>query len=138
VPLNDHPNHQATYDAGLAVRREVLGSDYVDRSLAAATDFNRAMQDLVTEYCWGAIWTRDGLARRDRSLINLAMMTALNRPFELALHVRGALNNGVSRDEIREVFLQCAVYSGVPAALESFKVAESVFAEAAAEGPSGE
>ncbi len=138
MPLNDHPNHQATYDAGLAVRREVLGSDYVDRSLAAATDFNRAMQDLVTEYCWGAIWTRDGLARRDRSLINLAMMTALNRPFELALHVRGALNNGVSRDEIREVFLQCAVYSGVPAALESFKVAESVFAEAAAEGPSGE
>ena len=139
MPLNDHPTHEATYDAGLAVRREVLGSDYVDRSLAAATDFNRAMQDLVTEYCWGAIWTRDGLARRDRSLINLAMMTALNRPFELALHVRGALNNGVSRDEIREVFLQCAVYAGVPAALESFKVAESVFAEAAvAEGPSSE
>lgn len=129
VPLNDHPNHEATYEAGLAVRREVLGSEYVDRSLANATDFTRAMQELVTEYCWGAIWTRDGLARRERSLINLAMMTALNRPFELALHVRGALNNGITRQEIQEVFLQCAIYSGVPAALESFKVAESVFAE---------
>ena len=132
MPLTDHPSHEATYDAGLAVRREVLGREYVDRSLANATDFTRAMQDLVTEYCWGAIWTREGLARRDRSLLNLAMMTALNRPHELALHVRGALNNGLTRQEIQEVFLQCAVYSGVPAALESFKVAEAVFADVAA------
>lgn len=129
MPLNDHPSHEATYDAGLAVRREVLGREYVDRSLANATDFTRAMQDLVTEYCWGAVWTREGLARRDRSLLNLAMMTALNRPHELALHVRGALNNGLSRAEIQEVFLQCAIYAGVPAALESFKVAEAVFGE---------
>lgn len=136
MPLNDHPSHQATYDAGLAVRRAVLGDAYVDRSLANATDFNKAMQDLVTEYCWGAIWTRDGLERRERSLINLAMMTALNRPHELALHVRGAINNGLSKEQIREVFLQCAIYAGVPAALESFKVAESIFAEIDAAGES--
>jgi len=132
LAFHDLPTHNETYEAGLAVRREVLGSEYVDRSLANATDFNSAMQDLVTEYCWGGIWTREGLARRDRSLVNLALMTALNRPHELALHVRGAVNNGVSREEIREVFLQCAIYSGVPAALESFKVAEAVFAESGA------
>lgn len=132
MPLNDHPSHQATYDAGLAVRREVLGNEYVDRSLARANDFTQAMQELVTEYCWGTIWTRDGLERRERSLVNLAMMTALNRPHELALHVRGALNNGLSKEHIREVFLQCAIYAGVPAALESFKVAEAVFAEMSA------
>ena len=132
MSFHNHTTHDETYEAGLAVRREVLGSDYVDRSLANATEFNSAMQELVTEYCWGGIWTRDGLARRDRSLVNLAMMTALNRPHELALHVRGAVNNGVTREEIREVFLQCAIYSGVPAALESFKVAETVFGEDAA------
>lgn len=132
MPLNDHPSHQATYDAGLAVRRAVLGDAYVDKSLANANDFNQAMQDLVTEYCWGAIWTREGLPRRERSLLNLAMMTALNRPHELALHVRGAINNGLTKEDIREVFLQCAVYSGIPAALESFKVAEAVFAEMSA------
>lgn len=136
MPLNDHPSHQATYDAGLAVRRAVLGDAYVDKSLANATEFTQAMQDLVTEYCWGAIWTREGLARRERSLINLAMMTALNRPHELALHVRGAINNGLTKEDIREVFLQCAVYSGIPAALESFKVAEAVFAEMSAAGES--
>lgn len=129
MTLNDYPSHQASYDAGLAVRREVLGSEYVDRSLANATDFNRAMQELVTEYCWGEIWTRDGLGRRDRSLLNLAMMTALNRPFELALHVRGAVSNGITKEEMREVFLQAAIYAGVPAALDAFKVAEKVFAE---------
>jgi 4-carboxymuconolactone decarboxylase len=140
MPFNEHPTHDATYDAGLAVRREVLGREYVDRSLANATDFTRPMQELVTEYCWGAVWTRDGLARRDRSLLNLAMMTALNRPHELALHVRGALNNGLTRQEIQEVFLQAAIYCGVPAALESFKVAEAVFTEvdaAAAESTGG-
>lgn len=129
MPLNDYPSHQASYDAGLATRRAVLGDEYVDRSLANATDFNRVMQELVTEYCWGEIWTREGLGRRDRSLINLAMMTALNRPFELGLHVRGAINNGVTREEIREVFLQSAIYAGVPAALDSFKVAEKILAE---------
>ncbi|WP_422120171.1 4-carboxymuconolactone decarboxylase [Microbacterium ginsengiterrae] len=129
VTFTKEPSHEATYDAGLAVRRAVLGSEYVDASLSNATDFNSALQDLVTEYCWGAVWTRDGLERRDRSLLNLAMMTALNRPHELALHVRGALNNGLSREEIREVFLQTAIYAGIPAAIESFKVAQAVFTE---------
>lgn len=129
MPLNDYPTHEASYDAGLAVRREVLGDAYVDRSLQNATDFNRPMQELVTEYCWGEIWTREGLERRERSLINLAFMTALNRPFELGLHVRGALNNGITKEQIREVFLQSAIYAGVPAALDAFKVAEKIFAE---------
>jgi 4-carboxymuconolactone decarboxylase len=127
-------SHQETYDAGLAVRREVLGDAYVDRSLNNANDFNSALQDLVTEYCWGAIWTREGLERKERSIVNLTMMTALNRPAELALHVRGALRNGLSRDQIREVLLQCAVYAGIPAAIESFKVAQSIFDEEDANG----
>jgi len=122
-------SHQETYDAGLAVRRKVLGDAYVERSLERATDFTRPMQELVTEYCWGAIWTREGLPRETRSLINLAMLTALNRSHELAAHVRGALNNGVTREQIQEVLLQTAIYVGVPAALESFRVAESVFQE---------
>jgi len=129
MALNEHSTHAETYEAGLAVRREVLGTAYVDRSLAAANDFNSIMQDLTTEYCWGVVWTRDVLERRERSLINLAMMTALNRPHELALHVRGAVNNGLTKKEIAEVFVQCAVYAGIPAALESFKVAQSVFDE---------
>ena len=114
------------YEAGLAVRREVIGSTYVDASLAQATDFSEPIQTLVTEYCWGAVWTRPGLDRRSRSLINLAMLTALNRSHELGVHVRGALNNGVTRDEIGETLLQTAVYVGVPAALESFRVAQGV------------
>jgi 4-carboxymuconolactone decarboxylase len=117
------------YDKGLEVRREVLGKDYVDQSIAKADDFTRPFQDLVTEYCWGAIWTRKGLDRKTRSLLNLAMLTALNRPHEVRLHVRGALNNGVTRGEIQEIFLQAAVYCGVPAALDSFKIARDVFAE---------
>lgn len=117
------------YDKGLEVRREVLGKDYVDQSIARADDFTRPFQDLVTEYCWGAIWTRKGLDRKTRSLLNLAMLTALNRPHEVRLHVRGALNNGVTREEIQEIFLQAAVYCGVPAALDSFKIAREVFAE---------
>ena len=122
------------YERGLTNRREVLGAEYVDRSLANADDFTRPFQDLVTEYCWGAIWDRPGLDRRTRSLLNLAMLTALNRPHEVRLHVRGALNNGVSRDEIREVLLQTAVYCGVPAALDSFRVAREVFAEVDSDG----
>jgi 4-carboxymuconolactone decarboxylase len=117
------------FEAGLTIRREVLGNEYVERSIQSADDFNRPFQELVTEYCWGAVWGRPGLPRRTRSLLNLAMLTALNRPQELELHVRGALNNGVSREEIQEVFLQATVYCGVPAALESFRVARKVFAE---------
>jgi 4-carboxymuconolactone decarboxylase len=121
--------HKDTYDSGLAVRREVLGSEYVDRSLANANDFSRPLQELVTEYCWGAIWTREELPRKTRSVVNLAMITALNRPHELELHVRGAINNGLTVTEIREVLLQSAIYCGVPAALDSFRVAQKVFAE---------
>ncbi len=117
------------YETGLAVRREVLGTEYVDRSIQSADDFNRPLQELITEYCWGAVWARPGLSRKTRSLLNLAMLTALNRPQELELHVRGAINNGVSREEMREVFLQTAIYCGAPAALEAFRVARKVFAE---------
>ncbi len=118
------------FEEGLAVRRAVLGSDYVDRSIAAADDFNRPMQELVTEYCWGEVWTRPGLPRKTRSLINLAMLTALNRPHEVKIHLKGALNNGCSKDEIMEVLLQTAIYCGVPAAIDSFRLAREVFAEA--------
>ena len=117
------------FDEGLEVRRAVLGSEYVDRSIQNATDFNRPMQELVTEYCWGEIWTRPGLSRKTRSFINLSMLTALNRPHEIKLHVRGAINNGLTKDEIKEVFLQTAIYCGVPAALDSFRVAQEVFKE---------
>ncbi len=117
------------YDAGLAVRRAVLGDDYVNRSLAEADDFMAPFQQLVTEYCWGEIWTRGDLPRATRSLLNIAMMTALNRPNELRLHVRGALNNGCTIEEIRAVLLQAAVYCGVPAALDAFKVARDALAE---------
>ena len=117
------------YDEGLAVRREVLGSEYVDRSMAAADPFTRSLQEFVTEWCWGGVWTRPGLPRKIRSLLNLAMLTALNRPHEIKLHVRGALNNGATRDEIKEVFLQAGVYAGVPAAVDAFRTAKEVFDE---------
>lgn len=117
------------FDKGLQTRREVLGAEYVDASIRNADDFNRPMQELVTQYCWGEVWNRPGLDRRSRSLLNLAMLTALNRPHELKLHVRGALNNGVTRDEIREVLLQAAIYCGVPAAIDGFRVAREVFKE---------
>ncbi len=117
------------YEKGLAVRRDVLGAEYVDRSIRSADEFFRPFQDLVTQYCWGEIWSRPGLERRIRSMINLAMLTALNRPHEIELHVRGALRNGVTKDEIREIFLQTAIYCGVPAALDSFRTARKVFEE---------
>lgn len=117
------------FERGLAVRREVLGAEYVDKSIASADDFNRPFQELVTEYCWGEIWTRPGLERKTRSLINLAMLTALNRPHEVKIHIRGALTNGVTKDEIKEVLLQTAIYCGVPAALDSFRIAREVFKE---------
>jgi 4-carboxymuconolactone decarboxylase len=118
------------YEAGLAVRREVMGAAYVDEALAKADDLTRPLQDLITEYCWGEIWTRPGLPRRTRSLINVAMLTALNRPHEVRLHVRGALRNGCTREEIVEVLLQAAIYCGVPAAIDSVRIAREVFDEA--------
>ncbi len=118
-----------TYEKGLKNRREVLGAEYVDNAIASADDFSRPLQELVTEYCWGAVWDRPGLDRKTRSIINLAMLTALNRPHELKLHVKGALNNGLSKAEIGEVLLQTAVYCGVPAAVDSFRSAREVFAQ---------
>jgi 4-carboxymuconolactone decarboxylase len=117
------------FEQGLKTRRDVLGTDYVDRAIANADDFSRPLQELVTQYCWGDVWNRPGLERKTRSLLNLAMLTALNRPHELKLHIRGALNNGVSKEEIREVFLQAAIYCGVPAGVESFRLAKEVFSE---------
>ena len=116
-------------EEGLAVRREVLGREHVDRALVEASEFARPMQELVTEYCWGAVWSRPGLDRKVRSLLNLAMLTALNRRHELELHVRGALTNGATVSEIQEVLLQAAVYCGVPAAMDAFRAAEKVIAE---------
>ena len=112
---------------GLAVRRAVLGAEYVDASLARADDFMVDFQKLVTEYCWGDVWTRPGLDRKHRSMLNLAMLTALNRPNELRLHVRGALTNGVTRAEIKEILLQACIYAGIPAGLDAFKTAAEVF-----------
>jgi 4-carboxymuconolactone decarboxylase len=125
---------ETLFDRGLKVRREVLGDAYVDRSLKSGTEFRQPMQELVTEFCWGAVWSREGLDRRTRSLVNIGMLTALNRSTELAAHVRGAVNNGATKEEIQEVLLQTAVYCGMPAGLESFRVAEKVFGELDAEG----
>ncbi|MCU1409446.1 MAG: pcaC [Rhodoglobus sp.] len=121
--------HRDSFDTGMKVRREVLGDAHVDRSLAQVSDFARPIQELVTEYCWGEVWSRDGLPRATRSLINIAMLTALNRGHELGVHVRGAINNGVTETEIQEVLLQTAIYVGVPASLESFRIAEKVLTE---------
>lgn len=118
-----------TFDTGLGIRSEVLGPTYVENAMRTADEFNRPFQELVTEYCWGAVWGREDLPRKTRSLLNLAMLGALNRPHELKLHIAGALRNGVSKDEMREVFMQLAIYAGVPAAVEAFRVARQVFAE---------
>ena len=120
---------QKRFEEGLAVRKAVLGAEYVEKSMRSADEFTRPMQELVSEYCWGAVWTRPELDRKTRSFLNLAMLTALNRPHEIKLHVLGALNNGLTRIEIREVFLQSAIYCGVPAALDAMRVAKEVFAE---------
>ncbi len=114
------------YDQGLDIRRTVLGAEYVDASLARSDDFMDAFQRITTEWCWGYTWSRDGLDRRTRSMLNLLMMTALNRPNELKLHVRGALENGVTVEEIRECLVQATVYCGIPAGLDSFKAAHEV------------
>jgi 4-carboxymuconolactone decarboxylase len=118
-----------TFDTGLEIRKAVLGAEFVEKSFASADDFNRPMQELTTEYCWGAVWGRDTLDRRTRSLLNLAMISALNRPHELKMHVKGALKNGVTKDEIREVFLQVAIYCGIPAGVDSFRIARDAFAD---------
>ena len=120
------------FDQGLEVRKAVLGAEHVEASMKTADDFNRPLQELVTEYCWGAIWTREGLPRKTRSLLNLAMLAVLNRPHELELHLRGALRNGCTKEEIREVLLQVAIYAGVPAGVDAFRTARKVFADAAA------
>ncbi len=120
---------KSTYDRGLEIRKAVLGAEFVERAINGADDFNRPMQELVTEYCWGAVWGREGLPRRTRSLLNLAMISALNRPHELKIHVQGALRNGVSKAEISEVFLQVAIYCGVPAAIDAFRIARQAFEE---------
>ncbi|WP_370628580.1 4-carboxymuconolactone decarboxylase [Salinibacterium sp. M195] len=121
------------FDRGMANRRAVLGDAHVDRSIASATEFSQELIEHVTKYCWGDIWDRPGLARRDRSIANLAMLTALNRGHELKVHVRGAINNGVTPDEIKEVLLQTAIYCGVPAAMESFRLAGEVIEQMAKE-----
>jgi len=117
------------YEEGLKVRREVLGAEYVDTSIANANDFMKAFQHITTEMCWGYAWTRPGLDRRTRSILNLGMLTALKRPAEIRLHVKGALNNGVKPEEIKEILLHATVYCGIPAGLDAFKVANQVLQE---------
>ena len=117
------------FDRGMKIRKEVLGEEYVEKSFAAADDFNRPLQELVTEYCWGAVWGRDELPKKTRSMLNLAMISVLNRPHELKIHVKGAIKNGCTKVEIREVLLQVAIYGGVPAAVDSFRIAREAFKE---------
>ena len=121
--------NREVYEKGLEIRSAVLGADYVQKAISSADDFNRPLQELVTEYCWGAVWGRDGLDRKMRSFLNLAMLSALNRPHEIKVHVKGALNNGLTREEICEVFLQVAIYCGIPAGVDSFRTAKQAFEE---------
>lgn len=127
--MSSNRQRSERFESGLKTRREVLGPDYVDQSLEKATDFNWPMQVLATEYCWDNIWNRPGLDRRTRSIINLAMISALNRPHELKLHVRGAVNNGLTKEEICEILLQVACYCGVPAGIDGFRVASEALKE---------
>src|SRR5579883_38465 len=121
--------NKEVYDKGLANRREVLGAEYVDNAIKNADDFNRPLQEFVTEYCWGAIWGRPGLPKKTRSMLNLAMLSILNRPHEFKLHVKGALKNGVTREEIIEILLQVGCYAGVPVAVDAFRNAREAFKE---------
>lgn len=125
------------FEKGLAIRKAVLGKEYVEKSLAGADDFTRPMQQFVTQYCWGEIWGNTTLSRRDRSLVNIAMLSLLNRPHELKLHVKGALTNGLSRDEIRDVLLQVAVYGGVPAGIDATRIAKEALNEVDAAARAG-
>lgn len=122
---------KAAYDKGLATRTAVLGEAYVNNAMSNADAFNKPMQDLLNEYCWGNVWSREGLPRKTRSMLNLAMIPILNRPHELKAHIRGALNNGVTKEEIAEIFLQVAIYAGVPAAVDAFRIAREAFADMA-------
>ena len=126
---SDDKDGESLFDRGLALRRQVLGADYVDKSLASANDFMMAFQNITTEWCWGYAWQREGLELKTRSMLNLAMLTALNRSAEIRLHVRGAINNGVTVEEIREVLLHATVYCGIPAGLDAFKAANEVLKE---------
>lgn len=117
------------FQKGLEIRKSVLGAEFVEKSIAAADDFNMPLQRLVTEYCWGACWGREGLPKKIRSMLNIAMISTLNRNHELKMHVKGAIRNGCTKEEIREVLLQVAIYSGVPAAVDSFRVAKEALAE---------
>src|SRR3982074_28987 len=120
---------QKTHDKGLEIRKAVLGAAYVANATKNADSFNKPFQELVTEYCWGAVWGREELPKRTRSMLNLAMLSALNRPHELKMHIGGALRNGVTKAEIREVLLQVAIYCGIPAGVDAFRVARETFAE---------
>ena len=120
---------KSTFEKGLEIRKAVLGKEYVENSLRSADDFSRPFQEMVTEYCWGAVWGREELPRKTRSMLNLAMISVLNRPHELRVHIKGALVNGVTKPEIREIFMQVAIYAGVPAGVDSFRIAREVFAE---------
>jgi 4-carboxymuconolactone decarboxylase len=122
------------FERGLAIRKAVLGAEFVENSLKTADEFNMPMQELTTEYCWGAVWGREGLPHKTRSMLNIAMLSALNRPHELKMHLKGALKNGVTKDEIREVLLQVAIYCGIPAGVDSFRIARETFAELAKAG----
>ena len=124
-----------SYKAGLAVRKKVLGEKYVEESIRNADEFTAPLQQYLTEHAWGAVWVREGLSLKTRSMLNLAILTAINRPAELRLHIRGALNNGVTKEEMREIFLHCGAYCGAPAALDAFKAAKQVFAEDASSTP---
>ncbi|CDX36299.1 4-carboxymuconolactone decarboxylase [Mesorhizobium sp. SOD10] len=117
------------FDKGFEIRKAVLGAEFVEKSFSSADDFNRPMQELVTEYCWGAVWGRETLDRKTRSMLNLAMLASLNRPHELKMHVKGAIRNGVTKDEIREVLLQVAIYAGVPAGVDAFRNAREALQE---------
>jgi 4-carboxymuconolactone decarboxylase len=125
----DKRSHKERHESGLKTRREVLGAGYVDKSTAAVDDFNREFTELLNTYCWNDVWNRPGLDRKTRSMLNLAMLSALGKEHELKLHLNGALNNGLGKDQIKEVLLQVAIYCGVPAAVVAFRCAREVFKE---------
>ena len=117
------------FEKGIAKRRKVLGNEYVDKALASADEFGADLQKLITEYAWGEVWNKESLTDKERSMVNLGMIAALNRPHELKLHIKGALNNGLTKDQIRDIFLQVTVYCGAPAGIDSMRLAREVFAE---------
>jgi len=125
----DNRSKKERYESGLKTRRDVLGAEWVDKSMAGVDDFNREFTELLNTYCWNDVWNRPGLPRKTRSVLNLGMLCALSKEHELKLHIRGALNNGLTKDEIKEIFLQVAIYCGIPASLDAFKIASGVFKE---------